>query len=484
MLDQETDAAARKFRAVLRLGVAVLLLTACGVQEASLPAPTTPPEPTETAPPKASPTPAPDLASAVVPIPTEAPPTPTEVPPTPTPDPALAFVGRYQFRPHHQDETADYFLELNADRTALIEEVPVGSTEIAVDASGTWSLDGVAVLLDITQIHGEPATQEEMLLVTFDGGFPSVSDIEVGDEFVHLENATFSLGAGEQHPLVRELNRRLAAVDYLGFTDPDSDVYNEQTRQAVVAFQESQGLLPNGVLDAETWLLLDNPLPPLPTPTPLPTTGPITGVPDLDDLSSHTDDGQPILYLTFDDGPQPGNTPAILELLEQYGAQVTFFNVGSNVKRHPELVRDCASGGHYIADHTWDHASFEGMSHDKFVNEVERTRQAILDAAGDLLTLDHNVRYVRPPYGATDANTRQYAAELGMTIVLWNVDTQDWRRPGAEAIAQHLLSHAAPGLIVLMHDGGGDRSQTIAALKTALPQLQDQGYVFRNIFLP
>jgi peptidoglycan/xylan/chitin deacetylase (PgdA/CDA1 family) len=71
-----------------------------------------------------------------------------------------------------------------------------------------------------------------------------------------------------------------------------------------------------------------------------------------------------------------------------------------------------------------------------------------------------------------------------MTIVLWNVDTQDWRRPGVDAISQHLLSHAEPGRIVLMHDGGGDRSQTIAALKVALPKLQEQGYAFRNIFLP
>ena len=124
------------------------------------------------------------------------------------------------------------------------------------------------------------------------------------------------------------------------------------------------------------------------------------------------------------------------------------------------------------------------MSHEDFVDEVERTRQAILDAAGGLLNPGHTVRYVRPPYGATDDNTRQYAAELGMAVVLWTVDTQDWRRPGTQAIANHLLSHAKPGAIILMHDGGGDRSQTIAALKTALPQLQEQGYVFRNLYLP
>jgi peptidoglycan/xylan/chitin deacetylase (PgdA/CDA1 family) len=94
------------------------------------------------------------------------------------------------------------------------------------------------------------------------------------------------------------------------------------------------------------------------------------------------------------------------------------------------------------------------------------------------------VRYVRPPRAATDDNTRQYAAELGMTVVPWNVDAQDWRRPGAQAIANPLLSHAKPGVIALMHDSGGDRSQTIKALRTALPQLQEQGRVLRNVFLP
>jgi peptidoglycan/xylan/chitin deacetylase (PgdA/CDA1 family) len=376
-------------------------------------------------------------------------------------------------------------LVLNPDGTAEIEEKPVGSDEISVDAAGTWSMDGDAVLLDLDTVGGEPATQEEMIRIQFEDGFPVIDDIKIEGEFVHLENGAFSLGSGEQHPLVAELNRRLASVDFLDFADPGSDVYGEDTRQAVVAFQISQGLTPTGALDAETWLLLDNPKEPLPKPTPLPSSGEaITSVPDLDDLPAETDEGQPILYLTFDDGPQPGNTPDLLALLGQHEAQVTFFNVGSNVKKHPELVRDCASQGHYIADHTWDHASLEGMSHEDFIDEVERTRQAILDAASDLLNLDHNVRYVRPPYGATDDNTRQYAAELGMAVVLWNVDTQDWRRPGTQAIANHLLSHAKPGAIILMHDGGGDRSQTIAALKTVLPQLQEQGYVFRNIFLP
>jgi peptidoglycan/xylan/chitin deacetylase (PgdA/CDA1 family) len=403
----------------------------------------------------------------------------------PTAGASASVAGNYQFRPPVHDETADYFLVLNQDGTAEIDERLVGSDETTVDAAGSWTQDGDAVVLAVDTVRGEPVSGGETIRFQFEDGFPTVSDIKIGDELVHLENTTFSLGAGEQHPLVHELNRRLAAVEWLGFTDPGTDVYGEDTRQAVVAFQKSQGLTPHGALDAETWLLLDNPKPPLPTPTPLATSGEaITSVPDLDDLPTETESGQPILYLTFDDGPSSQNTTDLLDLLDQYDAQVTFFNVGSSVKKHPELVRDVASRGHYLADHTWDHKTLEGMSHEKFVNEVERTRQAILDAAGDLMTLDHNVRYVRPPYGATDDNTRQYAADLGMAIVLWNVDTQDWRRPGAKAISNHLLSHAKPGTIILMHDGGGDRSQTIEGLRTALPQLQEQGYVFHNIFLP
>ena len=427
--------------------------------------------------PKATPAPTPE---STVSVPTQPPPrTPTAIP---TVDPAIAHLaGTYRFHPSEGVDTADYFLVLDDDGTALFKEQPIGSDELVVDASGNWYLDGEVVVFDLSEIAGQPTHHKELIRITFTDGFPVIADIKVNDRFVHLENNAFTLGAGESSPLVPELNQRLAAIDYLGFVDPGTDVYGEDTRTAVVDFQRSQGLLPNGVVDALTWTLLDNPQPPIPTPTPSPA---LTNAPNLDELPTHTEDGQPILYLTFDDGPQPDSTKALLDIFDQYDAEVTFFNIGKSVKRWPDLVRESASRGHYIADHTWDHGSLEGMTHEQFVDEVERTRQAILDAAGDLFTLDHNVRYVRPPYGATDDHTRAYAAELGMTIVLWTVDPQDWRRPGAKVVADHILSHASPGAIILSHDGGGDRSQTIAAYQTVLPQLQAQGYVFRTIFLP
>jgi peptidoglycan/xylan/chitin deacetylase (PgdA/CDA1 family) len=91
---------------------------------------------------------------------------------------------------------------------------------------------------------------------------------------------------------------------------------------------------------------------------------------------------------------------------------------------------------------------------------------------------------LRPPYGATDANTRQYAADAGYAVVLWDIDPQDWRRPGAKVIADHVVREAYPGAIVLMHDGGGDRAQSVAALETILRELSQKGYVFRNVYVP
>ena len=113
----------------------------------------------------------------------------------------------------------------------------------------------------------------------------------------------------------------------------------------------------------------------------------------------------------------------------------------------------------------------------KPIHGVAADSQIVLDIALDLFGLDRDVRCLRPPYGATDANTRNYAVSLGYAVVMWDIDPQDWRNPGSRVIASHIVSSAYPGAIILMHDGGGDRSQTVVALR----ELSAQGYVFRNI---
>lgn len=317
-------------------------------------------EATATPPPEAA------AATAVSDTPTlPAPPTATAVP---TVDPAiLHLAGSYRFHPATADENFDYVLILNEDGTAELDESPVGSANISrQDATGHWYLaeDGASIIFDLQTLLGQPAQQEEMLYLTFENGLSTVSDISINNQFVHLQDGIFTIGSGDTGPLVGELYRRLAALDYLGSTDPMNDTYGKETRRAVMNFQMSQGLPASGVLDTVTWVLLDNPQPPVPTPTPSP---PITDVPDMSLLPTETEDGHPIVYLTFDNGPDPVFTPELMDVLEEYGAEVTFFNVGYEVVASPDVVRDAALRGHCIADHTWDHINLEGITAEQFV---------------------------------------------------------------------------------------------------------------------
>jgi len=163
-----------------------------------------------------------------------------------------------------------------------------------------------------------------------------------------------------------------------------------------------------------------------------------------------------VVYLTFDDGPTPPYTREMLELLERYNARATFFILGRNAERFPELLEAAHQAGHTLGNHTYNHRSLAGLSPEEFNFELQATEALLGDFAAPIM---------RPPYGATDAFTRAYAAELGYAVVLWNIDPLDWRQSGTEQIAEAILSQTYDGAIVLMHDGGGDREQTVAALE-------------------
>ncbi len=359
--------------------------------------------------------------------------------------------------------------------------------EGAVTSVGTWEADGNLARVTLTsQITADGQervfVRPETLAFAFQDGFLTAVEYDRG---VYGEaGLVFTIGSSDVNPGVAALQRLLAGIDFLDYTLPaQPGLYDEATRLAVVAFQESQGLTPTGVVDSATWAALRSPLPPTaPAPPDPPDRPPLIAAPGDPNYAppAQADDG-PAIYLTFDDGPS-SYTPQVLDLLAQYGAKATFFVIGSQAEASPQLIRRAASEGHYVGNHTQNHANLAGIGREGFVNEVETTRQALLRIARDLFLLDGDVRFLRPPYGATDNYTRQYAAELGYTVMLWTVDPQDWRRPGAEQIAAHILAHAEPGAVILMHDGGGDRSQTVAALRAVLPQLRAQGYVFRTVF--
>lgn len=206
---------------------------------------------------------------------------------------------------------------------------------------------------------------------------------------------------------------------------------------------------------------------------------PVNGVVQYYNVNTN---GDKVIALTFDDGPWDTSTVAILDTLKEYDAKATFFTVGQKISGHEDLLRRAANEGHEIGTHTWDHAEGSGqgvslilMSSDERKQEVEKGLQAIKDATGQDASL-----MFRSPGGNFDASVASDLNGLINAEIGWNIDTGDWKKPEADAIAQRIKS-AGPGEIILMHDGGGDRSETVAALKQALPKLKEEGYRFVTV---
>jgi polysaccharide deacetylase family sporulation protein PdaB len=183
-----------------------------------------------------------------------------------------------------------------------------------------------------------------------------------------------------------------------------------------------------------------------------------------------------LICLTFDDGPDPEQTPAILDLLRTYGAHATFFVTGVQAKQHPELLLREVQEGHEIGNHTYHHKFFRRPSAETVLRELSEAEQVIVTATGKKPHL------FRPPGGYYDQTIVDASREAGYRIILWSwhEDTKDWARPGVGRIAGKVLGNARPGDIVLLHDHV-ERTQTIAALEQILPELQHRGYRFVTV---
>lgn len=183
--------------------------------------------------------------------------------------------------------------------------------------------------------------------------------------------------------------------------------------------------------------------------------------------------GDQTVSLTFDDGPDPTWTPQVLELLRRHSAVATFCVVGSQARKHPELLRQIVDAGMRLCDHTRTHPPDltlvpEPVLHSEVVGAREDLR-ALVDAP---------VAYFRAPGGRWSPPVLQLAAEQGMQPLGWSVDLRDWEQPGRLQILTTLEQHLRPGAVILMHDGGGNRAQTVEALELMLPWLQEQRYRF------
>lgn len=186
-----------------------------------------------------------------------------------------------------------------------------------------------------------------------------------------------------------------------------------------------------------------------------------------------------VIALTFDDGPWEGTTDQVLDILDRYGIKATFFTIGDQIADHKESILRMHNAGHQICTHSWSHASGSGngvdltrMTAEEQIAEVTKGLEAI-----EAVTGAEASRVFRAPGGNYTGDIVWTLQEYVSSEIGWNIDTADWRQPGAEAIARQIMN-AKPGQIVLMHDGGGDRSQTVAALEMAIPYLQEQGYTF------
>jgi peptidoglycan/xylan/chitin deacetylase (PgdA/CDA1 family) len=184
---------------------------------------------------------------------------------------------------------------------------------------------------------------------------------------------------------------------------------------------------------------------------------------------------KPAVALTFDDGPSPRYTPAILALLKRYHAQGTFFVLGRKVEEHPGLIKAMLATGHEVGNHTYSHPHLPQTDHLGRARELERTQLAL-----EVLGCQRQGRIMRPPYSEYDQRLISYLDHTDRNMILWNVDSGDWRGLEAPAIVGNVLSQVKNGAIIIFHDsdesGEADRTPTVKALKTILPALQQTGY--------
>ncbi|MCW6034941.1 polysaccharide deacetylase family protein [Spirulina subsalsa FACHB-351] len=179
------------------------------------------------------------------------------------------------------------------------------------------------------------------------------------------------------------------------------------------------------------------------------------------------------IALTFDDGPWQ-NSDRFLEVLDTHQVKATFFVVGQHLELYPQVAQHIVEKGHIIANHSWNH-TYHPLSPTQAATEVKKTENEILRLTGVKTTL------FRPPGGVLDNGMVAQAKSQNYTIIMWSIDPQDYTNISAPTITQRVLSQAKSGGIILLHDGGGNRRQTLEALPQIISHLKQQGYEFLTL---
>ena len=351
-----------------------------------------------------------------------------------------------------------------------VESDPIGWEDpehltVEMDSSSSAPL---VTVIDTEPIEDMPLPGPERpeVKIRFEPGAVSAAESGTID---FRERQTYTVYASEGQPFTAELRAPLGVwldvrLDHLVVTSA------AQRSQLVEAELPATGGWEVTVVsshEGESGFELTVEVLPLAGPTPTTTSQKVT-VP----LPVTPDDDGDVVYLTFDDGPSPEYTPQVLDVLARHDARATFFVVGSLAQAYPDIIQRIAAEGHTIANHTWKHEDLAGLSRAAFDETISRTQAVLGDLAAPCL---------RPPYGSMDAFTREWASDHGLSLLTWDASPQDWLRPPAEEIADYIVQWARPGVVLLMHDGGGDRSTTVQGLDMALERLADRGLRYEPV---
>ena len=190
--------------------------------------------------------------------------------------------------------------------------------------------------------------------------------------------------------------------------------------------------------------------------------------------------GKKLVALTFDDGPYPPYTQKLLDVLEKKQVKVTFFMVGNNAVKNPEVVTLVTSKGHEVALHAVEHKDFLKLNEQELVGNILRGKKLLEELIGK------PVKYLRPPHGFRDWAVMEAASDAGLKVVNWSVIPRDWTNPGVQEIADRVCKNVTPGAIVLLHDGDApaqtaSREQTVEATALIIDELRKQGYNFVTV---
>ncbi|HEY9739716.1 MAG TPA: polysaccharide deacetylase family protein [Coleofasciculaceae cyanobacterium] len=183
-----------------------------------------------------------------------------------------------------------------------------------------------------------------------------------------------------------------------------------------------------------------------------------------------------LIALTFDDGPWPTTTSQVLDVLKNNNVKATFFVVGKQVQQYPQLLKQVVAGGHALGNHSWSH-QYRFFDESAAARELDETATLVYKISGIKTFL------FRPPGGMLNNGLAAYAQNKKHAVIMWSADSKDWRhrRNSTQALIDSVLEEAKPGGIVLLHDGGGDRSNTVQALPQLIAQLKKRGYKFVTV---